>query len=48
MKATISFLVWRVLFDNGIVPDHANTVTDYVWEEILLPRSKQCYTFRLS
>jgi hypothetical protein len=31
MKATISFLVWRVFFDNGLVIDNANTVTDYVW-----------------
>jgi hypothetical protein len=48
MKATISFPVWRVCFDNGLVPDHTNTVTDSVWKEILLSHSKQRYTFRLS
>ena len=48
MKATISFLVWRVFFDNGLVTDNENTVTDYVWKAILLSRSKQYYTFRLS
>lgn len=30
-NATISYLVWHVFFDSGLVTGNANTVTDYVW-----------------
>jgi len=30
-NATISYLVWHVFFDTGLVTGNANTVTDYVW-----------------
>jgi len=30
-NATISYLVWHVFFDTGLVTGNANTVTDFVW-----------------